>query len=402
MALAPLVLLLAAPGRRRWTALLGFVHGLAAWLAAIPWIVPTLRTFGQMPTALAVVCLCLLAGYLALFHAAFAVLGRALWRAGAAGAGLLLLPLLGLPALWVALEWLRSVLFGGFPWNLAAYAWVDLPGALPVAAWIGAYGVGFLLVFANTGMALAVVRRRAGRSLLPPLAVGLLVPLLVLAMGARWGSGESVLRHGLWGSLPAVAGHPGDPVRLLQPDIRNAVEPDWTTIRANYDEVLAMSRGACDPGSLLVWPESAAWPYSFVEDAGFRRDVTQLAAAGGCTVLFNSVMPTPGGYHNSAFVVAPDGAVARYDKRKLVPFGEYVPFAGLFSWMDKLARNAGDFLPAEGLTLLPWRPGSRWRDAGRSSGESGGEEEAAAPRSATRSSSRGRSRSRCAPARRSW
>ena len=168
--LAPLVLLLGAPGGRGWTALLGFVHGLAAWLAAIPWIVPTLRTFGQMPTWLAVVCLLLLASYLALFHAAFAVLGRPLWRRAVALGPAALLALLGLPALWVALEWLRAVLFGGFPWNLAAYAWVDLPGALPTAAWVGAYGVGFLLVFANAGVALAVAgwRRRASRGRSPP------------------------------------------------------------------------------------------------------------------------------------------------------------------------------------------------------------------------------------------
>ncbi|HKV10295.1 MAG TPA: apolipoprotein N-acyltransferase, partial [Thermoanaerobaculia bacterium] len=38
----------------------------------------------------------------------------------------------------------------------------------------------------------------------------------------------------------------------------------------------------------------------------------------------------------------------------LVPFGEYVPFRGVFGWMDKLARNAGEFRPADELTLLPW------------------------------------------------
>jgi apolipoprotein N-acyltransferase len=60
-------------------------------------------------------------------------------------------------------------------------------------------------------------------------------------------------------------------------------------------------------------------------------------------------------FYNSAFLLAPgDAPVARYDKRHLVPFGEYIPFKGLFSWMDKLARNAGDFLAADRLTLLPW------------------------------------------------
>jgi apolipoprotein N-acyltransferase len=340
-ALAPLALLLGSPGRRGWLFLLGWLHGLAAWLAAVPWIVPTLRTYGAMPLPLAVVSVGLLAAYLALFHGAFAALGAGLWRRrGAAGA---LLALLALPALWVALEWLRGVLFGGFPWNLAAYAWLGVPGALPVTAWIGAWGVSYLVVFSSTGLALAVGRRAPEW-----LAAGVLVPLLVLAAGARWGSGEPAAHRG----LPPAA---GEPVRLLQPNIPNLTAFDWERVAANYRQVLAMSRRACTPGALVVWPESAAWPYSFADDPSFRRDVEGLAARGGCTVLFNSIHPHGGSSFNSAFVVSPSGEATRYDKRHLVPFGEYVPFAGVFGFVDKLARNAGDFLAAEKLTLLPWR-----------------------------------------------
>ncbi|HMB52313.1 MAG TPA: apolipoprotein N-acyltransferase [Thermoanaerobaculia bacterium] len=360
IALAPLFVCLGAPFGRRGVALLGFLHGLAAWLVSIPWIAPTLMTFGQMPEWLAIFCLLLLAGYLALFHAAFALLGRHLWRAatgGAGGAWSALPALVALPALWVALEWLRTHLFGGFPWNLAAYAWVGVPGALPASAWVGAYGISFLLLFANAGVALAVVRRRtAPGGAWRWLAAGLGVPLLVLALGGRWGAGGTVpdrtsLDGGGWT-------HRGAPVRLLQPDIPNAVQPNWQEIRANYGRVLQMSEPACTPGSLVVWPESAAWPYSFTEDSGFGSDVRKLASMGGCTLLFNSVYPSDDGrYYNSAFVVGPDGSTARYDKRKLVPFGEYVPLAGVFSFIDKLARNAGEFRAADELGLLPWGAG---------------------------------------------
>ena len=137
-------------------ALSGFAFGLASWLVAIPWIVPTLVTYGAVAPPLAAALFVLLAAYLALFTAAFAALAAPLWRRPDRGA----VALVATPALWVALEWLRTYLLGGFSWNLAGYAWERVLGALLASAWIGAYGVSFLIVFANVGAALAVQKRR--------------------------------------------------------------------------------------------------------------------------------------------------------------------------------------------------------------------------------------------------
>ncbi|MFL6234231.1 MAG: hypothetical protein ACJ76N_13935 [Thermoanaerobaculia bacterium] len=146
IALAPLILLLSAPRPGR----LGWVHGYAAWMTGLYWIVPTLQTYGGIAFPIAVALTSLLAGYLALFHAVFAWLGSKIWRRWIAAR------ILVLPALWVALEWLRTYLGGGFPWNLAAYSWVEVPGALPLSAWIGAYGIGFLVLLTSVAVAASV------------------------------------------------------------------------------------------------------------------------------------------------------------------------------------------------------------------------------------------------------
>jgi len=62
----------------------------------------------------------------------------------------------------------------------------------------------------------------------------------------------------------------------------------------------------------------------------------------------------PGGFYNSVYLLDPSGYRGRYDKRHLVPFGEYVPLSGVFSFLDAVARNAGGFVPGEAVTLLPW------------------------------------------------
>jgi apolipoprotein N-acyltransferase len=295
--------------------------------------------FGGLPKPVAMVCLLILASYLALYQLAFARFGRALWLRGGASA------LLGLPALWVGLEWLRGHLIGGFPWNLAGYAWVDVSGALPLSAWIGAYGISFLVVLASLGAAAAFQARRW-----EPLAVCWLVPLLLLPMAARWSHRRALAEleevHGI--------GAAGVPVRLLQPNIPNLVGWDPVAVGNNYRKMVRLTEESCTPGALVIWPESAAWPFSYQGDPAFARDLHTWVETGGCTILFNSSHPVGDAFYNSAYLLSPGGAISRYDKRHLVPFGEYIPFKGLFSWMDKLARNAGDFRHADALTLLPW------------------------------------------------
>ena len=331
LALAPLILMLAWPRPGR----LGWVHGLASWMTGLYWIVPTLHTYGGMPLALGVVLTGVLAAYLALFHAVFAWLGAPVWRRWKFWS------LLALPALWVALEWLRTYLGGGFPWNLAAYAWVDVLGALPISAWIGAYGVSFLVLFASTAVAASVRLRRW-----EPAAIGFLVPLLFLALAGRWS---------LWRTFAEVreARGLGHLVRLLQPNIPNLVSFEAAAVMRNYRKVIDLSLDACEPGSLVVWPESAAWPFLYGRDPRLDEDLASLVDR-GCSVLFNSSHPIGGSFYNSAYLLSASLPVARYDKRHLVPFGEYVPFRGVFGWMDKLARNAGEFRPADAMTLLPW------------------------------------------------
>jgi apolipoprotein N-acyltransferase len=326
IALVPLLLLMASPR----PALLGWLHGVTFWMASIPWIAPTLETYGQIPRIGSWLLLLLLAAYLGLFWAAFTGLGARLWRHGGRVA------MLGIPALWVALEHVRGWLISGFPWNLAAYAWVDVPGALPLSSWVGPWGISFLVVLVNLGVAAAFAWRRPRLG-----ALVVLVTLALLPIAGRFARGDS------------RAGE-SQPVRLLQPDIANLVHYEPLPAFRNYATVLDMSRSACDrPGALVVWPESAGWPFDYQTDEHFRDDLRSLAAL-GCPLLFNTAFEVDHGLRNAAFLLMPDGSDQRSDKRHLVPFGEYVPAKALFPFLDRLARSAGDFTPAGELHLLAW------------------------------------------------
>jgi len=326
-ALVPLILLLEQPQ----PIVSGWIFGLVAWVTAIPWIVPTISTYGYIAgwlAALALVALCLVLGcYSALF--------------GLLGARVLRLPtffaVAGLAALWVALEVARGWLLTGFPWNLAAYAWTDLPGALPLASWIGAWGVSGLLVATSAGLARAWRSRRWETA-----AWALLVPAALLPIGARF-------------ARPAEAGGKTIAVSVLQPDIPDRPLFDAAANEQDYRRLLAMSAEACRPGALLIWPESASWPREWQDDPRLAADVRALNGR-GCGVLLNSVYTAGGHDYNAALLVSP-GAPEEPQmaaKRHLVPFGEYVPLRGVLPFAGKIARVVGDFTPAEKVHLLAW------------------------------------------------
>jgi len=328
LALAPLILLL----RARHAGWLGFLFGCASWSVSIPWIVPTLETYGSIAPWLAWPLFALLVAYLGSYTGVFAWLGAKVLRLPTP------LAFVALPALWTALEWSRGHLVTGFPWNLAAYAAIRAPGALPLAGWIGPYGVTFVLLLVACGIAFAISERKCSWA-----AIATLVPLLLLALAGRFAAPDEPANR--------LAQRP---VRIVQPDI--PVRTSWSPslFQIDYQRLLRLSREACDArGALVIWPESAAWPYSWRQDPLFRRDVMGLTGR-DCDVLLNSDREHGGKIYNAALLIGSEGMVAEYDKRHLVPFGEYVPLRRVLPFVGTLARNAGNFAAADRIKLISW------------------------------------------------
>jgi apolipoprotein N-acyltransferase len=143
-------------------------------------------------------------------------------------------------------------------------------------------------------------------------------------------------------------------VGLLQGNIDQSVKWDRRHQADTLDiyERLARQAAAARP-SLIVWPETAV-PFFLRREPELGPRVRALAAETGVPMLMGSPdVGEDGLLYNSAFLVGTDERLlGRYDKRHLVPFGEYVPLRQVFFFLDKLVTGIGDFGRGHAATVF--------------------------------------------------
>ena len=310
----------AAPAR---AALFGWAYGFG-WLAAGTWwLFVSMNRYGGLPAPLAAAGVAALAAALSLYLAlACAVYAR--WRRGHAAADAALFA-----ALWLLAELARGLLFTGFPWIASGYAQVDSPLA-GLAPWVGVYGIGAVAAAAAGLLAAAAASRR----LAPALAAVLLVGLPGLLGGLRFDRPAGELA-----------------VSLVQTNV--AQDEKFATERMP-EAMDWLARALRDArGQLVVAPETAVplLPFQLAEFApGYWEGLAGLFAVPGRAALVGVPLGDfDAGYTNSV-VGLTAGPAYRYDKRHLVPFGEFIP-AGFRWFTDAMAIPLGDF--ARGVANPP-------------------------------------------------
>lgn len=331
IALVPLVLvILQEQGLRRWQAFRwGWACGTLGSLGLLYWLIPTYRAAHQ-PLALAGLCLVLLASYLGLFWGAWAELMRTFRKLNPAW-----LCVLGASA-WVALEYLRTWLFSGFPWALLADSQVTELSLIQIASVTGAYGVSFLIVLFNLWGAcqlhfryLAPRTRKRSYLFLPP---------MLLVISYLWGTAE--LTH------KTAAGPAGKPlqVALLQGNIDQYKKWNESYVSDILDHYQSMVKEAARrPVELIVWPETSI-PAYLLQDSDIREWLVQTVRSSRTHHLIGAPTKVSKKFYNSSFSMNREGLLeAQYDKIHLVPFGEIVPLANILGRFVRALNELGGF-----------------------------------------------------------
>jgi apolipoprotein N-acyltransferase len=335
-------LLLVVSGKRPGAAfLLSYLAGAIFFLGIFHWIL-RIPGYTLLHHALLAVYM---GSFFAVFGLLFTFLGRRLGFFAALCAS---------PFLWVSLEFMRSNFsFLALPWGLLAHSQYKHPVILQVAALSGAYGLSFLIVLVNSSLAAMFLIRQEGsvvvrkRALLPVLTACLL--------GVALTYGYVVTSRPIVGERLPIAVVQGniDQDKKWDPKYAAMIMKTYTDLSYKAAESKPV---------LMIWPESAT-PRSISTDAKLLSQVRDISRSTGAYLLLGSTQlqkfkvqsPQSARYLNSAFLISPEpGEVKnqRYDKIRLFPFGEYLPYKETIPWHLIKVTEFGNYMAGKEYTVF--------------------------------------------------
>ncbi|MEU1803366.1 apolipoprotein N-acyltransferase [Streptomyces sp. NPDC019937] len=308
VALVPWLLLARSAPTVRRAAYDGWLGGSGFLLAAHHWLMPSLHVF--------IVLLALLLG---LLWVPFGALTQRLLH-GRPGPGRVGAALVLLPSAWLLAELVRSWQYLGGPWALLGASQWQVPAALRMASVGGVWLVGFLLVLVNVAVTALIALPRAR----------------IVAVAGLTACGAAGAAVWAWAPVPQETGTAR--IAVVQPGVIKGPGP-----RLERGVELTRRLAGRHP-DLVVWGES-----SVGTDLGDRPRLAKrlgaLSRSVGADLLVNvdarrSDLP---GIYKSSVLIGPHGPTGqRYDKMRLVPFGEYIPARPLLGWATSVGKAAGE------------------------------------------------------------
>lgn len=282
---------------------------------------------------------CLLAVYLGsyvgLFGLLFSILDRKLGTFAA---------LLTAPFIWVALEYVRSnFLFLALPWGLLAHSQYQTVMLIQSASVAGVHGVAFLIVAANCAGAALILYGlcRLGGPRFSDWPALTFRSMSVIA-GAAFVLLAAAMVFGHLQISKTIAGERLD-IALIQGNISLAQKRNPDNADGIMDVYVNLSRrAAVSAPDLIVWPENAT-PGSLSGNHKLFSRIAELGAESGSHLIvgssslhkFDVRQLEKSTFTNSAFLIAPTPGptrVRKYDKIRLFPFGEYLPYRERIPW----------------------------------------------------------------------
>ena len=310
--------------------LFGLLFGLGFYLSGISWISNSL-TFDENFKILIPFALVLVPLFLSLFTAFIVVLVGTHLKYNVASLFLF-------SGSIAVSDYLRAKLFTGFPWNLWAYSTSWANEILQILSLTGFYTYNLFVI---TFFTLPAVIFFKINSLIKFLIISLV--FLVIFSLYIYGNYEINKNNKL-----LEQNNEKFFVKVISPNFDLKYGLSKSEIEDRFKQLIRYSDPNKDQNTLFVWPEGVFSGYSFNEIYVFK-ELIRKNFSNKHNIVFgaNKLDPETGNFFNSMLVVNNRFEVIQsYNKRKLVPFGEFLPFEKILNnlGLKKITEGHGSFL----------------------------------------------------------
>ncbi|MCG6881347.1 MAG: apolipoprotein N-acyltransferase [Deltaproteobacteria bacterium] len=315
---------------------LGFIAGFFHFLTLLYWVIVVLGRYGNLHIAISLLALLLLSCFLALYLGLFSTLASQMVGTR--------FSFFFMAALWVSLEYVRAHFFTGFPWCLLGYTQYERLAAIQIADLTGVYGISFLIVLVNGLIFRSFFMKNQSERI--SLKWEWLFVVLLAAGTILYGFHQLAQKKVERQSEPLLN------AAVIQANIDQSVKWKPSYQKKTLETYFRLSNQAAPlKPALIVWPETAL-PFFYQDAPAFSSQMRHFSDRIGATLLFGSPAYKRKNhqiqYYNRAYMITPGiSLTGYYDKRHLVPFGEYVPLKKYLPFLNQLVQAAGNFVSGD-------------------------------------------------------
>lgn len=261
------------------------------------------------------------------------------------------------PSLWVATEYIRSHAdFLSLPWGLLGHSQYLNIHFIQIASFTGVYGISFLLVMVNVAVCeaiLSLIAYRKKKAFMHSLRFYISSAITIVFIVSSY----------IYG-IAAAKEQPDDKkmqVTVIQGNIPQSMKWKPELLKLHIKKHVALSEEAARARtSLIIWPETAV--QGFLPNDRYLLDTfsslahttrTHFLVGGSQRPKFVNQGIKNEYRYNSAFLISPEGAIVRfYNKIRLLPFGEYIPYEKTVPWPKRYIGSTSNYLAGNSFTLF--------------------------------------------------
>ena len=228
-------------------------------------------------------------------------------------------------------ELLRSFIWGGLPFNLTAHIWAFNEEFIQISKFIGVFGLSFLTLVWIGFLSFCIMRNEKWKLLFATFFFPVFLFSFNFVSKEKFENGHEIF------------------TRVVQPNISQKEKWNKLLFQRNFEKLLSLTikKNSSKKEKIIIWPEVALTFYLNEEKdliAYLRKkipDNTTIVTGGLRRVFSNKNFKV----YNTLYVIDKENFTF-YDKKKLVPFGEFMPLRGFLN-LFKLTPGSTDFEKGE-------------------------------------------------------